>query len=424
MRRTTAMRAEAGERRSRYQQLDGLRGAAALTVVFAHFVIAFHPSLLVADPVNRVVSRGGWISQTPLTVFWSPELAVAMFFVLSGFVLAASVSGRSVFLGELTLRRWVRLSGPILLTSLVIWLLVGMHLIYSGTFAAENGSEWLKMNFSEVARHGNDVRLVVFESLFDIFARGIHWWNSVLWTMRVEFLGSIGLFCAYEIVGRFNRSAWINLAVAVAVLALTWQTNYGSFAAGAALFEISRCTADGVARPVLIWFGGLALLLAGLLAGGMPYDPFGTPYWPTTVWLFSTGVANPVLSVHRFGAALIVAAALLWLPLRRLLMWRVFRYLGRISFAMYLCHPVVICSLAAWMMLRLDAGLGYDAASVVVLPVFIAVLIGVAEVATRAFDEPSVRLARDVGRAATRLALELLPTGLSRGLVVPALQRS
>jgi len=274
------------------------------------------------------------------------------------------------------------------------------------------------MNFGWLARQSNDLRQVVFEAVFDLYVRGKHTWNSALWTIRVEFWGSIAIYCAYDFVGRFTRSARFNLAVACILFALAWQSNYGAFAAGAALFELGRLVPGGAARPALVWTGGLAVLLAGLLAAGMPYDPFETRYWPATMWLFSAGVANPVLSAHRMGAVLIVAAALIWLPLGRLLIWRPVRYLGRVSFAVYLCHPAILCSMASWLMLLLTPRVGYDAASVLVLPVFLATLFGVAEVVTRFFDEPSVKLARSAGRAVTRVSRELLPLPLSRALLI------
>ena len=173
------------------------------------------------------------IAQTPLTVFYQPEFAVAIFFVLSGFVLAASVTARPVSWGELALRRWLRLSLPILATSLLIWLwlLTGFH--PDQQLAAQNHATWLATSYAWTTWQANDLRIVVFQSLFDEYLRDHHWWNSVLWTMPVELWGSLGLFAAYLA----TRSNW-RLPIACLAIGLLWNTDYVNFATGAALFEL------------------------------------------------------------------------------------------------------------------------------------------------------------------------------------------
>ena len=72
----------------RYNELDSLRGLAAVTVVFGHL------EALVFDA--PIVAGSGWthwrhilelLNRTPLTVIMSGGSAVRFFFVLSGFVL-------------------------------------------------------------------------------------------------------------------------------------------------------------------------------------------------------------------------------------------------------------------------------------------------------------------------------------------------
>lgn len=86
-------------------------------VVFAHYVLAFQPSLYYGRPPEAGApwfAAGSWIASTPLVLLFSPQMALAVFFVLSGFVLAASVAAKPVPLAELAARRWIRLSGPVL----------------------------------------------------------------------------------------------------------------------------------------------------------------------------------------------------------------------------------------------------------------------------------------------------------------------
>jgi peptidoglycan/LPS O-acetylase OafA/YrhL len=384
-----------------------------MMVVLSHCALAFQPGLLSGKPAQAYFSAGIWISSTPLTFFWNPELGVAIFFVLSGFVLANSVKASHAPLSELALRRYIRLSGPILGTSLLIWGVVASGLLFNKAMASLNGSEWLAMNFAWTAYEKNDLGLLVWQSLIDIYARSRHWWNFALWTMPIEFWGSLGLFCCYAGLRRFAAPPAARLIAAVAIFLVIWRSAYSGFAAGAALFEVTCLLGGKAANRARGWICGAGLLAAGFVLGGTPWNLLGTPYWPGFVWL-SERINEPVLMVHRFGAICIVAAALVFPPLRALLAKAPFQFLGRVSFMIYLLHIVLICSLFSWLMLRLSPTLGYNGATVVGLVIFLVVLLGAAAVATTLIDRPSIRLARRVGAAGPRAVRSLTMTVWSR----------
>ena len=68
------------------------------------------------------------------------------------------------------------------------------------------------------------------------------------------------------------------------------------------------------------------------------------------------------------AAALLIAAVVMSPGLQRLFQCRLSRFLGAISFPLYLSHVVVICSLGSWLALEMhDAGYSHDTLYVVVL---------------------------------------------------------
>lgn len=91
----------------RLQELDSLRGLAALEVLFSHFF-----SLALFPPWFDVLST------TPLGVFWSGHEGVLFFFVLSGFVLTLPfLENRApTYLGYLT-KRILRIYPPYILAA-------------------------------------------------------------------------------------------------------------------------------------------------------------------------------------------------------------------------------------------------------------------------------------------------------------------
>ena len=168
---------------------------------------------------------------------------------------------------------------------------------------------------------------------------------------------------------------------------------------------------------VLCWTAGVGMLLAGFVLGGMPWDLSQTGYWVGFVWL-SAYIGNPVLAVHRLGAINVVAAVLVLPPLRYALTQRPFRFLGHVSFMVYLLHVTLICSLFSWVILRLTPLVGYNRASAIGLLSFLIALLGIAAVATRLFDQTSIRLSRKVGAAVPRAVGSLAANTWSRVIVV------
>jgi peptidoglycan/LPS O-acetylase OafA/YrhL len=382
----------------RYAQLDGLRGVAALIVVLAHYVLAFQPAMYFGSVLGNRASFAAALplARSPLTLFWQPELAVAVFFVLSGFVLAAGLRARPAPLAELVLRRWLRLTIPIVVTSAIIWAVLAAGLHADRRLAALNHSAWLDMSFGWLAWEPNDLRTVLFQATIDLYARGRHWWNTSLWTMPIEFWGSVGLFAATLLLHRLRASARLRLGVAAAAFAALWATDYAGFAAGAALFELS-CRPRGARWA---WPAGAALAAAGLLLGGTAYYGLWIEPWNTLARIVAPFSPNPVLALHRVAAVLLVAAALVWRPAIGLLHTRPCQFLGRVSFMMYLCHAIMLCSVASWLILKLSPACGYNLATALALPAFLAVLLPVAWVGTLLVDRPGTRFAHRAARAA------------------------
>ena len=330
--------------------LESIRGAAALVVVFDHLMLAFRPD--VWDPRAPGVAAASWpvrvLVTSPLSFLYRGSFAVAVFFVLSGFVLSYSYfrASRPNAVTAPALRRYFRLMVPSLVSVLGAYALLRAGLFYNGRAGRLNGSGWLQTWYAfRPSLLGFREDGAVYQAVYGLFVGKSVSYNNVLWTMRIELIGS---FLVYGLLALFGwvRHRWVVYAVAVALLAANHYIDYAAFVVGVAMCDAythgDRSEAD-VGRA------GWLVLVAGLAFGG--YQGLPVPVLHRSI---------PGSNYHQvIGATMVILAPLLSANVRRPLDAWPLAFLGRISFGLYLVHVPVICSLGCWTFLRLvDAGWG------------------------------------------------------------------
>jgi peptidoglycan/LPS O-acetylase OafA/YrhL len=100
---------------TRYRTIDGLRGIAAMSVVIYHLT------------GNLETSLSLWVPQSLLTIASLGYLGVPVFFVISGFVISASISNNNItlrYFGNFVLRRSIRLDPPYWISIVIAFLLL------------------------------------------------------------------------------------------------------------------------------------------------------------------------------------------------------------------------------------------------------------------------------------------------------------
>ncbi len=392
----------------RFMYLDGVRGVASLMVALSHYVIAFYTTLLSGLPAQSHSAWDRTLSHSTLIVLYNPNLGVAIFFILSGFVLAASVADHQPAWPALVLRRWVRLCFPVLGTTLLIFMALHAGAFHDAqTVAAVTKSPWLAELWPPVT-YWISVKVFIRNCLFTLFTGSdgaVQLLNATLWTMPIELLGSITLFAGYCLFADVFRRSRGCFAVAIAASVFTWNTPYYGFGLGVALFEIRR----GISYFPPVWcrrFGraagplGLVALFTGIWFGGTPFAPSGL-HQEFLNNDHRIGLNMGILEMQHTGAALLVIAALLLRPLQQFLSTGICQYLGRISFMLYLVQLPALCSAPLWVFMH--TGHQYHVRAMLALATYLVLAIGIADVATRLIDRPAIRLSR----LATRPPAEL-----------------
>jgi peptidoglycan/LPS O-acetylase OafA/YrhL len=333
--------------------LEALRGIAALVVVLNHSILAFLPKYYGFGPIPTGGPQS--LQGTLQYVFINGAAAVCLFFVLSGYVLTRRFcqNGDTRILMKGAVKRWPRLMGPVLVTVLISYSLFYFHLYYFQEAGAKSGSTWLNLfgdsffrlfqpSLTTASIH---LRGALEQGSYFVFFRGDALYDSSLWTMRPEFLGSLIAFGAAPILLEARKSSpYVTFGLAAMLVALLHfaAPNLEAFPIGVAMAVLlprAGRLPHFVAWPVIV----LSLYLLGYSGHAIrAYAAFG--------WLAAHGMAvtDPMI----LGAALMIGTVEMFPPIRKAISGRFPALLGTFSFPIYLVHVLVICSAGSAMYLR------------------------------------------------------------------------
>ncbi len=312
---------------TRLTGLDGLRGVAALIVVFYHVS-------LVARPFLETGTEGDawwWLTRTPLKLFTAGTESVLVFFVLSGLVVTLPALrdgfGWLGYYGGRMLRLYLPVWASLALAAAAIALL-------PRDLAMVAPDSWLA--------HGNAVTLSGSQLLQEAsLTKASYDVNNVLWSLRWELVFSLSL-PLFVIAARALQRSWV-FATALAVV----------------------CTVTGrlVDVDALVYLP--IFFLGALMAVRLPELRRSVQAWPrigrvalagaSGLLLIASWLARPIegaigadvlWGLAGVGAAGLVVVAIGSPTAERALSSAVPAWLGRISFSLYLVQAPLIGTLA------------------------------------------------------------------------------
>ncbi len=370
---------EVGGSRVRFRSLDGLRGIAALIVVFHHSLLT-SPTLARAYGGPKLGQLHGFdwaLTYTPLHLVWGGPEAVYVFFVLSGFVL--TLATESVSFGWLSyypqrlLRLYLPVLGAVIFASLTV-LVVARDPVAGASW-------WLNHHQDSLSLKAvfYDITLIRYTTFLD----------SPLWSLKWEVYFS-ALLPLYVLVGR--RVRWQPWLLAIPLVALIAEGAISGHLGALYLPMFGLGVLMALHRDALTAFGArlssgagvLLVLLAVLLL---------TAQWSLHK-VFTGDVNTALVAVEAVGAGLIVLLVWSWAPARRLGQRSTLQWLGTRSFSLYLVHEPIVVSVAFL--------LGGRANALITLAIAVPVSLVVAHFFFLYVEGPSHRLAQRVAREVRR----------------------
>lgn len=373
---------------------DGLRGIAAGSVVLHHFLLAFFPLGFVSlypwvageGAKSGVTERV--ISHPLLIALWNGQLPVCIFFVLSGYVLTKRyfATGDGENIRSQAARRYIRLGVPVFASVMLAYVVSQSGAYGTQDATAITHSQWLVQNATHHVRLIAALKIGVYAAMLQNHIE----LNRVLWTMRVELIGSMLIFAYCLLAGRRHVIASATYAVLVVSFAPRDWPYYIAFLIGA---HIGRASAPS--SRVLLY----AIGLAGYLIASTPLT--------SDVWLWLPAAIPRLAVASVLGGALIVYAIRFGIG-SWLLRSRPVQFLGRISYPLYLIHLTVLLSVGCWVFAAaIHAGQSRCVSASLALLTFLAVTLPLSWLFERYVDASAVRFAKWVMNRRLRSPLDL-----------------
>lgn len=314
--------------------LEAVRGIASLVVFVWHFFVAFDPDFLL-EPSRGIVGL-------PFYAFLHGTAAVDLFFLLSGFVLTHRFfeTHDGHLLVKRALKRWFRLMPLALISVLMSWVCFRYGLYFYEKSALFSKSSWLFFcGGVDNPPVGASVWEALFQGTMGVFAGDVRF-NSNLWTLEIEFLGSMIAFAFAWAVYKMSGKPKKQVAVTIASLAAVSLINlhYISFIVGP-LLALALPHFRGMKKST-----GIALILVGLFLLGYR-KPVGAYAFMLPFKIIPRDTLYVFLSL--VGGSMIIMAVSCCEALNKRMQNAVSRALGSLSFPLYAIHIVMICSLGS-----------------------------------------------------------------------------
>jgi peptidoglycan/LPS O-acetylase OafA/YrhL len=343
---------------ARLPHLEGLRGICALVIVGSHCLSAWLPALAFGTSDPRVPELVP-LAHTPLAIFWSGDTAVMIFFVLQGLLLARSCEGLTSEgngFGATIVRRSARLAVPVGVALMFTGGLFHLGAMHNQQAAVVSRSVWLASFYADGPRPG-----LAWSSVGGSILTGSDWWIGPLWSMHVQFFGSLLVFALIALLRNDRRA---NLALGGVV---TWAMiagsprfgiYFGAIVSGVLLdrllthrLMVPLPTVHNNWRLFAISFGVVGIVYLGSWPDEVAVGPWYEPV--ARLFAFTDDYLRPRAFAHTAAAVGVVWCALTLSVMQRTLRNRAIRSIGRLSFSIYLVHWAILMSGGAFVFSRL-----------------------------------------------------------------------
>lgn len=371
--------------KSKNYAIEGLRGWASVMVLLSHLALTFWPAMHTGQLEDVGSGIDLSIFNSPLSFIYSGSFSVALFFVMSGYVLTIKFArtGDERVIRSLFIKRYFRLMPPVLVSTLFAYTLMRSGLMNNATAPL---SSW----YRSLAHTTPDLHRAIFEGAWTSFVTpDFPSYNAPVWTMRVEFLGSLMCFALSLLTQRMRLYGVVYVATILALL--TALQHDGPYFA---LFVVGNWLAR-IELPRIKPIHATAMLIIGMWLGG--YHDLSTFHAPLRVLHFLAPNSTTPVICFSLAATIIFVAIIQCESLSGF--FSRFKSIGKLSFSLYLIHFPILLSMGGYAFnIARSHGMNYPISAAVTCAAIIVTSYVAARIFQHLVDEKSILLSERVLR--------------------------
>jgi peptidoglycan/LPS O-acetylase OafA/YrhL len=330
--------------KQRYDQLDSLRGLAAITVVIYHYLLIF--------PIffEDTFGRSGYylvnlLKYSPLHMFFSGPQAVMLFFVLSGFVLSLPyINNNSQEYPVYITRRIARIYIPYIV-SVIFAIIAAMLFLNDGIYTL---SSWANGRWSESIRFQSIFQHFLLIGSFDNGKFNPVYW-SLIHEMRISLIFPLIMLIVMKYSNKFSliSSIFVSGLGFVGTFFLgkigietdyLYSLYYGfTFVIGALLAK---------QKDLLIRFYMSKTLMIKIIFVICAVLLYTFPSWVRHIEIIPVRLLDPPNTIMTsIGSAMFIIIALASKSAKKILLIKPVHFVGKASYSLYLYHCIPLFAL-------------------------------------------------------------------------------
>ncbi len=315
--------------------LEAARGIASIVVFIHHFILAFLPHYHgILNGTNTEQALVGSV----FFIFINGSAAVILFFVLSGFVLSYNFFSRNTIenLDKKLISRLPRLALPVTCSLFLSYILFNFQWMFFYEAGNLSNSDWLqKFAYGGLPQNYNpSIWEVIKKGTLDVFILGDSRLNNNLWTMKFEFFGSVLVYVAVLMMVDKTRTYQVIILSFLFILTLIINIYYLSFLAGLFLSLLRPQIKSDIIKIIVFLIG---IYLFGYYFDQESYQIF------EFIDIASNQKRILILTI----ASMLLIVSVMQLEIKNQRLKKLFLFLGKISFPLYLLHTLVLCSFSS-----------------------------------------------------------------------------
>ncbi|MBD1584432.1 acyltransferase family protein [Pseudoalteromonas sp. S16_S37] len=319
--------------------VESIRGWACFMVLISHLSLVFYPYLhsFFGKADQKAFPIQSFIHESPFGFFFSGTSAVYIFFVLSGYILTKVALKDQNRLGKvysMALKRYPRLMIPALASCLIAY-----AAIKGVDISSPHLSDWINGY-----RHSQEFSLVdaIYNGAIDVFfISGESAYNPVLWTMKIELIGS---FVVYALcLNRLTLKIPYLAVVFLILIVVGVQQQIVSPKLGLGLMSFFGGYFFSLYGKQLSTKIAFAFLLVGMYLAGAHNTSSSYQF----IHMF---LGNYTYNLANFMSGFFIVYAILFNSrLNSAFSGKLSVFMGKVSFSVYLIHIPIIATFSMFM---------------------------------------------------------------------------